>query len=92
MTSTLFADDTNFSIKHTDYETMVNILNLVLITIQDCWKIADRLTINVFKTEMLLCTNHLTNWNDKQIKLGIGYVGFVESCKFLGVYWWGINI
>ena len=85
MTSTLFADDTNFSMSHTDYDTMVNILNSDLTTIQD-WTIANRLTINLSKTEMLLFTNRLTNRNDQQIMLGGGCVGFVESCKFLGIY------
>ena len=35
---------------------------------------------------MQLFTNRLTNRNDQQIMFGDGYVGFVESCKFLGIY------
>ena len=68
MTSTLFADDTSFSITHTVYEIMVNILNLDLITIHD-WTIANKRTKNVSKTEMLLFTNRLTTQNDQQIML-----------------------
>ena len=85
MTSTLFADDTNFSISHTDYDTMVNTLNSDLIAIED-WTITNRLTINLSKTEMLLFTNRLVNQNDQRIMLGGGCLGFVESCKFLGIY------
>ena len=64
---------------------MVNVLNSELITIRD-WTVANRLTINLSKTEMVLFTNRYTNHNNQQITLDGNPVGFVDSVRFLGVF------
>ena len=82
--TTLFADDTNFSLTHHDYDSMVPMLNNELKKIHD-WTIANRLTINNSKTELLLFSNRHTFHNNEQITLNGSFIKFVEQAKFLGV-------
>ena len=84
LTTTLFADDTNFSLTHNDYESMVGTMNVELKKIQD-WTVANRLTINNSKTELLLFSNLHTAHNNEQIFLNGSYVSYVDHAKFLGV-------
>ena len=56
LSTTLFADDTNFSISNSSYENMIPILNEELDKIKK-WTAANRLTINTSKTELLMFTN-----------------------------------
>ena len=64
--TTLYADDTNFSVSHDNYDTMVSILNVELEKIFD-WTVANRLTINESKTELLLFTNRWNLCNDNKL-------------------------
>ena len=48
--ATLFADDTTLSVRSEDYSTLVNQTNVELCKLED-WMIANRLTININKTE-----------------------------------------
>ena len=82
--TTLFADDTNFSLTHKDYNFMVDTLNCELRKIHD-WTIANRLTINNAKTELLLFSNSHTSHNNRQIVLNGSYVSYVDHAKFLGI-------
>lgn len=82
--TTLFADDTNFSLTHNDYDSMVTIFNSELQKIQE-WTVANRLTINNSKTELLLFSNRHTFHNDEQIILNQHFVKYVDNAKFLGV-------
>ena len=82
--TTLFADDTNFSINHNDYVSMVGTLNNELKKIHD-WTVANRLTINNTKTELLLFSNRRTSHNDEQIILDENFVSYVDHAKFLGI-------
>ena len=82
--TTLFADDTNFSLSHNDYDSMVGILNGELTKIQD-WTVANRLTINNTKTELLLFSNLRNSHNNEQVILNGSFVSYVDHAKFLGV-------
>ena len=54
--STLYADDTNFSYVDNDFSSMVTVINTELEKVNQ-WTIANRLTINASKTELLVFTN-----------------------------------
>ena len=84
LSCTLFADDTNFNFTHENYNDMVTILNSELVKIND-WTIANRLTINVDKTELLLFTNRDIGTQTDQITLNGNHVRFVGQARFLGV-------
>ena len=80
---TLFADDTTFSFSHPDYDCMTNLLNIELEKITD-WFLANRLTINVNKTETILHTNRKQTVTDRQVCLSNSQIQFTKDCKFLG--------
>ena len=82
--TTLFADDTNFSLTHKDYDSMVGLLNTELTKIHD-WTVANRLTINNTKTELLLFSNRSPLHNNEQVILNGQFVSYVDHAKFLGV-------
>ena len=82
--TTLFADDTNFSLTHSDYHDMIPLLNNELEKIYD-WTIANRLTINTTKTEALLFTNRHVSIDDQPLLLGGLPVNYVDNARFLGV-------
>ena len=85
LSSTLYADDTNFSISHSEYDVMIPLLNSELEKIHD-WTLANRLTINAAKTELLLFTNSrdVTPSNTDVVLNGTP-VGYVDHARFLGV-------
>ena len=85
LSSTLYADDTNFSISHSDYDVMIPLLNSELEKIHD-WTLANRLTINTTKTELLLFTNRKKiTPNNTDVLLNGTPVGYVDHARFLGV-------
>ena len=84
LTTTLFADDTNFSLTHKDYDSMVGLMNTELSKIHD-WTVANRLTINNTKTELLLFSNRNPIHNNEQIILNGQFVTYVDHAKFLGI-------
>ena len=61
---TLSEDGTTVTISHNNYTQMVMDLNAELKLINE-WTMANRLTINVEKTEMILVTNRQYNNGDK---------------------------
>ena len=63
---------------------MTNILNSELLKIND-WMTANRLTINVHKTELMIFSNRLTNTLDNQVSLNGDHISFVDQVRFLGV-------
>ena len=80
---TLFADDTTFSVSHSDYDAMTDLLNEKLTKVSD-WFLANRLTINVSKTELILHTNRPHACSDRQIVLEGSNIQFSDSVVFLG--------
>ena len=82
----LFADDSSFSISGANYNDTVNNLNLELNGIYR-WTMANKLTINVSKTQLILFSNRNTgNENNSFVSIGEQNVDIVTSCKYLGVY------
>ena len=67
-----------------DYNSMIPALNDELVKINE-WTVANRLTINTSKTELLLFTNRQPLHSDTDVLLGGHPVGYVENARFLGV-------
>ena len=84
LSTTLFADNTNFSISDNDYENMTLILNEELRKIKE-WTTANRLTINTDKTELLLFSNRQVNSSDTDIVFDEIPVAYRDQARFLGV-------
>ena len=80
----LFADDSNFSFSHNNYENMVAIINGELKHIQQ-WTVANRLTINVEKTKMMLFTNRSISNNPPPVVLGECEISKSDCVTYLGV-------
>ena len=101
LSATLYADDTNFSLSNSDFTNIIITLNTELTSVYN-WTVANRLTINVNKTELLLFTNRQSDVTDDQVQLNGCSIGFVDQARFLGVIidkklnfsnistmWWG---
>ena len=84
LNTTLFADDTNFSLSHKSIEDMIPILNTELQKVMD-WTTSNRLTVNSSKTELLLFTNRRPEVIQQQVLLNGSCVDFVDHARFLGV-------
>ena len=83
--TTLYADDTNFSLNHDNYVDMIPIINTELVKIHN-WTIANRLTINHTKTELLLFSNRIIPPCNEQVTLNESPIDWVDQARFLGVY------
>lgn len=84
LSTTLFADDTNFSISNDNYREMISVLNQELGKVYD-WTISNRLTINTSKTELLIFTNlQNLHFNDEVVLNGTT-LQYVDNARFLGV-------
>ena len=81
--TTLFADDTTFSISHHNFESLINSANSELEKFH-VWANKNRLTVNSEKTQILSITNRKLESNLSPIRLGISSIDTVNSCKFLG--------
>ena len=81
----LFADDSSFSLSGRNYETLINTLNIELDKINN-WTIANKLTINVSKTQLLLFTNRYINANNAPISVGGKNLEIITTCNYLGVH------
>ena len=65
----LFADDSTFCFSHSDYQNMITMINEELVNIHQ-WTLANRLTINVEKTKMMLFTNRFDKGESSRVKIG----------------------
>ena len=84
LSTTLFADDTNFTISNNNYQEMVTELNHELEKIYD-WTISNRLTINTTKTELLSFSNLKISPSNNDVILNGTSLSFVNHARFLGV-------
>ena len=82
--TSLFADDTNISFSHCNYVSLVDKINIGLESITD-WTLANRLTINVSKTEAMLFSNRNYESNNAFVSLNSIPIVPSSSCKFLGI-------
>ena len=83
----LFADDTNIFMTHKNLKSLINLVNQELIRL-NCWFIANKLSLNINKTNFIIFTNK--KYNKDEIKNAISFDGKfinpVASTKFLGVH------
>ena len=84
LSSILFADDTTLSASHEDFNTLRTTTDNELTKILD-WTVANRLTINVEKTEAILFTNRPHSCDAGHIVLQDEELEFSQTCKFLGI-------
>ena len=84
--SILFADDSSFSVSNTNYNIMVNTLNLEIQKIYQ-WTTANKLSINVSKTQLLNFSNRFPDLaqGSDVVSMGDERLDMVTSCKYLGV-------
>lgn len=82
----LFADDTNIFASNKSYEKLVQQLNLELVHVND-WFAANKLSLNIKKTNYILFSSHRKKLPLTEIPLLINNtpVPRVTSIKFLGV-------
>ena len=80
---TLFADDTTQSLSNPDYTILTTSLNNHLEQTYQ-WMLANRLTVNVEKTEMIYFSNRQNTHAGDQIYLNNIPISFSNNCKFLG--------
>ena len=83
----LFADDTNVFCSHKSWQTLVKTVNAELTCVAD-WFSANRLTLNLDKTNFILFKSHRKVTPRDNLSLLINDVPItqVESTKFLGVH------
>ena len=81
--SIMFADDATLSLSGPDFENVVINLNRELEKIGN-WSVANKLTINTSKTEMMIFSNRINNHNNNQVSLQNDFIEFKNECNFLG--------
>ena len=85
LSTLLYADDTTLTATHTDYHSLIKLINSELDSFK-YWAISNRLSINSDKTVALLITNRLKHViTPLLISLASNFVGFENYSKFLGV-------
>ena len=84
LSTTLYADDTNFSVSDISFSRMIPTLNSEMLSKVYDWTAANWLTINFNKTELLLSTNQYMDLTDNQVILNDNCSGFVSHARFLG--------
>lgn len=83
---TIFADDSTLSLHNDSYERLLGQARDVLLSLQG-WALSNRLTLHPEKTVALLITNRVKDLIlPAQITLNDVPVTFVDSVKFLGIF------
>ena len=80
----LYADDTNFTMQHTDINVLNRNFNHMLQKFYN-WSISNPLSINFSKTYCMLITKRKVTTDQFQIFLNQHRVSFVSELKYLGV-------
>jgi hypothetical protein len=82
----LFADDTNVFYSHRSWQVLLDTLNKELSNIAD-WFCANRLTLNLDKTNFILFRSHRKSPPSEMPRLLVGntLLAQVESTRFLGI-------
>src|SRR5688572_25072674 len=84
----LFADDTNVFYSHSSLQTLTQVINTELTLVAD-WFSANRLTLNLDKTNFILFKSHRKMGpSDDSLRLSINGIPIIKvtSTKFLGVH------
>ena len=82
--TTLYADDTTLSFHNVDLSVTLSSMESELRKFND-WTLANRLTVNVAKTEALLFSNRIIERRNLNLTLNNEPIRFSKSCRFLGV-------
>ena len=80
----MFADDTTLSCSGPNLDNLIQNLNVELRNFTN-WSIANKLTINTDKTEMMLFSNRKFDIDGNQVCLHSEHIDFQSKCNFLGV-------
>ena len=83
----LFADDTNIFLFHSDLATLYNNVNDVLGHVSD-WMLANKLTINIDKTNYTVFSPRRVSYDDTNLKLFINgsIISKAKHVKYLGIF------
>jgi hypothetical protein len=83
----LFADDTSLLFTNHDFETLIDIVNSVLLTCLE-WFNSNKLSVNLEKTNYMKFStkNRVTDLNNLQVKVNDELLEQISYCKFLGVW------
>ena len=83
----LFADDTNVFLSHKSFDRLLELVNFELIAVADWFK-ANRLSLNLSKTNFVLFRSHRKSVPHQNFVVSIDNIAIsqVKSSKFLGVY------
>ena len=81
----LFADDANYYESCRDYSDLINSVNLNLKYITK-WFLANKLAINIIKTEAMLFSRKIIYFPLKPVLLNFTPIAYNYSFKFLGLY------
>ena len=81
----LYADDTVLSTSGNDLLPLVNTTNRELEILSN-WTLANKLTLNTEKTELIIFSNRIPANHDTTLKLQNSDITSSDSCKYLGVY------
>ena len=84
-TTTMFADDTTFSIAGDELDQLINICNTELATFKS-WSDANRLTINISKTNCLFISNFHDSLPQASILVEDHVLDVANCVKFLGLF------
>ena len=84
-TPTMFADDCTLTMTGSNLDNLINECNRELATFKS-WSDANRLTINVSKTNCLLISNVFNTIPPNSLILNDQEIDVVQCVKFLGVY------
>ena len=80
---TLYADDTTISLSNPEFEPLIDQMNCEFAKIYD-WLLANRLSLNIDKTQVMLHTNRNHAITDSEILIKDTPIQFTDSCMFLG--------
>ena len=81
----LYADDTVLSTSGNDLLPLVNTTNRELEILSN-WTLANKLTLNTEKTELIIFSNRIPANHDTTLKLLNSYITSSNSCKYLGIH------
>ena len=85
MKTTLFADDSCFYLSHNNPETLINIANNDLNSLNN-WFISNRLTLNIKKSHCIIFKRQINIPPDlPKVKINNVNIDMVDDTKFLGI-------
>ena len=83
----LFADDTNIFMQYKNIVTLISLVNIELVTMND-WFESNRLSLNVLKTNFIIFCNYYKRYDNNSFKVMLNgnEIKQIKHKKILGVY------